>query len=52
MLVQVVNRCVDYGAQDLIADLVGEHRPYEPVYQELGFKKAAEWAQCEKILAV
>ena len=50
MLVKVVNRCVDYGAHDVISDLIGEHRPYEPVYQQLGFKKAAEWAQCEKIL--
>jgi hypothetical protein len=46
----VINRCVDYGAQDLIADLVGEQRPYEPVYPQLGFKKAAEWVQVVKIL--
>jgi hypothetical protein len=51
MLAGVVSRCVDFGTHDLIADLVNEHRVYEPVYQELGFKKVAEWARCEKILA-
>jgi hypothetical protein len=50
MLVQAVNRCVDYGVNNLIADLVNEHRCYEPVYQELGFRKVAEWARCEKAL--
>ena len=51
MLAKVVNKCVDYGVHNVIADLVNEHRRYEPVYQELGFKKVAEWARCEKTLA-
>jgi len=51
MLVKAVNKCVDYGVRNVIADLINEHRPYEPVYQKLGFKKVAEWARCEKVLA-
>jgi tRNA A37 N6-isopentenylltransferase MiaA len=51
MLAKVVGKCVDYGVRNVIADLVNDHRQYEPVYQELGFKKVAEWARCEKDLA-
>ncbi|MCK4788307.1 MAG: hypothetical protein KAV87_31485 [Desulfobacteraceae bacterium] len=51
MLEKVVNKCVDYGVHNVIADLINEHRQYEPVYQKLGFKKVAEWARCEKDLA-
>jgi hypothetical protein len=51
MLAKVVNKCVDHGVHNVIADLINEHRQYEPVYQELGFKKVAEWARCEKTLA-
>lgn len=50
MLAKAVNKCVDFGVNNLIADLINENRPYEPVYQEMGFKKVAEWARCEKIL--
>jgi hypothetical protein len=50
LLVKVIDRCVEHGIHDLIADLVNEQRRFEPVYQELGFKKAAEWAKCEKML--
>jgi hypothetical protein len=51
MLAKVVEKCIDHGVHNVIADLINEHRPYEPVYQELGFKKVAEWARCEKALA-
>jgi hypothetical protein len=51
MLVKVVNKCVESGVHNVIADLINEHLRYEPVYQELGFKKVAEWALCEKTLA-
>jgi hypothetical protein len=51
MLARVVDKCVDRGIHNVIADLVNEHRQYEPVYQELGFKKAADWARCEKAFA-
>jgi hypothetical protein len=51
MLARVVDKCVDRGIHNVIADLVNEHRQYEPVYEELGFRKAAEWARCEKALA-
>ena len=51
MLAQVVSRCIDFGTHNVIADLVNEHRQYEPVYQELGFRKAAAWARCGKALA-
>jgi hypothetical protein len=47
MLVQVINRCIQCGAQNVIADLVNDHRQFEPTYQELGFKKVAEWARWE-----
>jgi hypothetical protein len=50
MLTRVVNRCVEYGVHNVIADLVNEHRQYEYVYRQLGFKKVAEWARCEKVL--
>ncbi len=50
MLVKVVNKCIDYGVLNVIADLVNEHRQYEPVYQDLGFKKVAEWARVEKVI--
>jgi L-amino acid N-acyltransferase YncA len=50
MLAKVVNACVDYGVHNLIADLIYEHRQYEPVYQALGFKKVADWARCERVL--
>lgn len=50
MLAKVVNRCIDHGVYNAIADLINEHRQYEPVYQEAGFKKVADWARCEKIL--
>lgn len=51
MLAKVVNKCVDYGVHNVIADLIHEHRRYEPVYQNLGYQKVAEWARCEKELA-
>jgi hypothetical protein len=51
MLVRVVNRSVDYGVDNVMADLIHEHRQYESVYRDLGFRKAAEWARCEKALA-
>ncbi len=50
LLRQVVSRCVDDGVKNLIVDLVNEHRKFEPVYQELGFHKVAEWARCERPL--
>jgi hypothetical protein len=50
LLEKVIEKCIGYGTHILIADLVNEHRQYERLYQELGFKKAATWAQCEKIL--
>jgi len=50
MLAKVVNKCIGFGINNVIADLVNEHRPYEPIYQEMGFKKVAEWARCEKEL--
>jgi hypothetical protein len=50
MLVKVVNHCVEYGVQNLIVDLINDHRQYESVYQELGFKKVADWAKVEKNL--
>lgn len=50
MLAAVVDKCVEYGVDNVIADLIGAHRQYEPVYQQLGFRKVAEWARCEKEL--
>jgi hypothetical protein len=50
LLVAVISKCVDFGVGNLIADLVNEHLPYEPVYQELGFRKVAEWARCAKLI--
>lgn len=52
LLTGAVRKCIELGGvQTLIADLVNEHRRFEPVYRELGFRKAAEWARCEKTLA-
>ena len=48
MLAKVIARCVDSGMRNVIADLIGEHRPYERVYRELGFEQVASWARCEK----
>jgi hypothetical protein len=50
MLVKVVNNCINYGVFNVIADLVHEHRQFESVYQDLGFKKVAEWARVEKVI--
>jgi hypothetical protein len=50
MLTKVVDKCTGYGIKNLIADLIYDHRSFEPIYQELGFKKVAEWARCEKEL--
>lgn len=50
MLARVVNRCIDYGVRNVIADLVNKHRQYEPVYQKLGFSQVANWARCVKTL--
>jgi hypothetical protein len=50
ILAKVVSKCIGFGTYNVIADLINEHRQYEPVYQELGFKKTAEWARCEKSL--
>lgn len=50
MLAKAVSKCIDHGVHNVIADLVNEHRQYEPVYQSLGFKKVADWARCEKTL--
>ena len=47
MLGKVVHKCIAFGVQNVIADLVNEHRMYESEYQELGFKRAAEWARIE-----
>jgi hypothetical protein len=47
MLGKVVHKCIAFGVHNVIADLVNEHRMYESEYQELGFKRAAEWARCE-----
>ena len=50
MLAAVVNKCADFGVDNVIADLIGAHRQFESVYQELGFHKVAEWARCDKEL--
>ncbi|HZU87041.1 MAG TPA: hypothetical protein VFF78_06130, partial [Anaerolineaceae bacterium] len=50
LLVSGVNRCVDQGLHNLIVDLIHENLLHEPVYQQLGFHKVAEWARCEKPL--
>jgi hypothetical protein len=50
LLATAVSKCIDFGTKNVIADLINEHRQYEPVYQGLGFKKTAEWARCEKSL--
>lgn len=51
LLTNVVNKCVDFGVKNVIADLINEHLQFEPVYQKMGFKKVADWARCEIILA-
>ncbi len=51
MLGKVVNKSIDCSMHNILADLVNEHRQYEPVYQKLGFRKVADWARCEKALA-
>ena len=50
LLAKVVNKCIDFGVDNVIADLINEHRQFEPVYQKMGFRKVAEWARCEKDL--
>ncbi len=51
LLAMAVNQCIDHGTtQNLIADLINDHRQFEPVYERLGFRKVADWAKCEKIL--
>jgi hypothetical protein len=50
ILVHVIRKCLDYGIHNLIADLINEHRQYEPVYQRLGFKKVADWGLGRKTL--
>ena len=50
LLTRVIEKCIDNGVHNIIADLVNEHRQYEPVYQELGFRKVAEWAHFEKTI--
>jgi hypothetical protein len=50
LLVNAVNKCVDHGVNNLIADLIDNHHWFETVYQELGFKKVAKWVRCEKAL--
>lgn len=50
MLAKVISKCINYGSHNVIADLINEHRQYDTVYRQLGFKKAAEWARCEKLL--
>jgi len=50
LLASAVAKCIDRGVHNLIADLINEHRQYEPVYEDLGFKKVADWARFEKIL--
>jgi hypothetical protein len=50
MLARAVEACIEHRAQDLIADLVNEHRKYQGVYEELGFKAVAQWARCERAL--
>jgi hypothetical protein len=50
MLINVVNKSVDYGVLNVIADLINEQSEYEHVYQNLGFTKVADWARCEKEL--
>lgn len=50
LISRVVNQCVDNNVEVLIADLIHDHRRCEPVYQQLGFTRVAEWGKCEKIL--
>ena len=52
LLTSAINQCCDQGIFDLVADLINEHRLFEPVYLKLGFKKVAEWARCELDLTV
>ncbi len=41
----------EHSLKPMLAKVVNKHRQYESVYQQLGFKKVAEWARCEKALA-
>ncbi|MBN1859498.1 hypothetical protein JW848_09885 [Candidatus Bipolaricaulota bacterium] len=50
LVTTAANACADAGVDNLIADLIHEHRTFEPVYQDLGFVKVAEWARCEKMV--
>ena len=47
LLSTTISHCYDQTINDLIADLINEHREFEPVYQKLGFRKVADWAKCE-----
>lgn len=49
MLINVVNRCIEHGAINVIADLISDHLQYESTYHQLGFKKVAEWVRWEKV---
>ena len=51
LLAKVVEKCIVFGTHNLIADLIYDQRPFEPIYQELGFEKVADWARCEKSIA-
>jgi hypothetical protein len=50
LLAHIIHKCIDSRIHNIIADLINEHREFEPVYQQLGFKKVADWARCEKLL--
>jgi hypothetical protein len=50
LLARVVRGCTDAGVDNIIADLVNKRRQYESVHQELGFRKVAERARCERDL--
>jgi hypothetical protein len=50
MLINVVNRCIEHGTINVIADLIGDHLKYEPIYRQLGFRRVADWARWEKVL--
>lgn len=48
LLGAVVEQCVGCSTKNVIADLQGEHRQFESIYQELGFETVTEWGICEK----